>query len=135
MKTLLTASAAVAALILAAPAMAQDASAGGSGFTADLSHITTYGTLGYTHLSGDHIDLDGVQGRVGARFGRYLGVEGDATTGVDGDHAVIAGDASSIRLNDQYAAYAVGYLPLAPNADLFARVGYGHADFSGSMTA
>ena len=30
-----------------------------------------------------------------------------------------------MRVGDQYAGYAVGYLPISPNADLFARLGYG----------
>jgi hypothetical protein len=36
-------------------------------------------------------------------------------------------------MSDQYAAYAVGYLPVSPNADLLARIGYGNTDFHGSV--
>ncbi len=125
MKTMLIAAVGAAALA-AAPALAQDAGASGA---STLSPITGYGTLGFSHLTGNGVDLSGVQARLGARFGRYLGVEGDATGGFDGDNVTVAGDPASVRLRNEYAGYAVGYLPLAPNADLFARVGYGQSSF------
>ncbi len=121
MKSLLIASASLAAVFAAAPAFAQSSDMFGP--------ITGYGTLGYSNLSGDGADLNGIQGRLGARIGRYLGVEGDLTGGFDADHTTIAGDASKVRLSNEVAGYAVGYLPLAPNADLFARVGYGQSNF------
>ena len=39
------------------------------------------------------------------------------------------GGGANVRLNDEEAIYGVGYLPVSPNADLFARVGYGNQDF------
>ena len=122
MKSLLIASASLAAVLVAAPVMAQEAS--------QFAPITGYGTLGYSNLTGNGVDSSGVQGRLGARFGRYVGVEGDVTGGFDGNRTSIAGDAASVRLTNEYAGYAVGYLPLAPNADLFARVGYGQSNFN-----
>jgi opacity protein-like surface antigen len=128
MKSLLIASVgAAAALAASAPALAQD--------IGQLGPVTSYGSLGYSNLDGNHADLNGVEGRFGLRLGRYVGLEGDATGGFDGDHINVAGDPSSVRLRNEFAGYAVGYLPLAPNADLFARVGYGQSSFKVSNYA
>jgi opacity protein-like surface antigen len=119
MKTLLIAAAAAASLAATAPAMAQpDANPYGPQF---------YGTLGYSNYD-DHSDHSAVQGRVGARFGRYFGVEGELAGGVSTDTTHVYGERDHVKLNDQYAGYAVGYLPLRPNADPFAKVGYGASD-------
>lgn len=122
MKKMIIASVSLMAVLTAAPAFAQVATPVGP--------LTGYGTLGYSNLGGNGVNLSGIQGRLGARFGQYLGVEGDLTTSFNGAQTTIGGDASNIRLSNQYAAYAVGFLPVAPNADLFARVGYGHANFN-----
>ena len=91
-----------------------------------------YGTLGYSNLdtaSGPDVDLNAITGRVGARFGRYLGVEGEVTGGLGSDSYGYAGDSIKARLNDQYAGYVVGYLPITPQFELLARVGYGGQDY------
>ncbi|QUD88089.1 outer membrane beta-barrel protein [Phenylobacterium montanum] len=121
MKTLFLATVGAAAALVSAPALAQEA--------VSFAPVTTYGTLGYSNLSDNGVNLDALQARLGARFGHYLGVEGEASGGFDGDHVNLAGDAGSARLRNQFAGYAVGYIPLSPNADLFARVGYGQASF------
>jgi hypothetical protein len=121
MKTLFLAAVGAAAALVSAPALAQDA--------VSFAPVTTYGSLGYSNLSDNGVNLDALQARLGARFGRYVGVEGEATGGFDGDHVTIAGDPGSARLRNEFAGYAVGYVPLAPNADLFARVGYGQTSF------
>lgn len=120
MKSLvITAAAAAAALFAAAPVMAQTAP---STYGPQL-----YGNLGYSNYD-DHSDTSAVTGRLGARFGRYLGVEGEAGTGFATGDTHVYGDTAHVRLNGEYAAYAVGYLPVMPNADLFARIGYGATD-------
>ena len=91
-----------------------------------------YGSLGYTNLDtaeGPDVDLSAITGRVGARFGRYLGVEGEITGGVGDDHYGYGGDSIRAHLNDQYAGYAVGYLPITPQFELLARAGYGGNDY------
>ena len=121
MKIALIAAAATATLAVAAfaaPATAQDAAAP--------SGVTWYGNLGYSGVDSDHTDLSAVTGRVGARFGAHWGVEGEASFGVD--HAS-DGAGTNVRLNNQEAVYGVGYLPISPKIDLFARVGYGEQDF------
>ena len=94
---------------------------------------TYYGTLGYNDFSGQGADLGAITGRLGARLSPYLGAEGEVSVGVGADRFNSANGSLGAHLNDQYAGYAVGYLPLKPNLDLFARVGYGHTDLHTSF--
>jgi outer membrane immunogenic protein len=121
LKIALIAAAAASVLAVAAfsaPAMAQDA--------ASNTGVTWYGNLGYTGIDAAHTDLSAVDGRIGARFGAHFGVEGEAAFGVGHENA---GAGTNVRLNDEEAIYGVGYLPINPKVDLFARIGYGHQDF------
>ena len=82
MKALITAASALAlAALLPAAASAQ---------TAPTSGTTFYGTLGYADTDLDHVNLGAIQGRLGARFGQYFGVEGEP-----GEGAMISHLASS----------------------------------------
>jgi outer membrane immunogenic protein len=90
MKTLIAAAMLISATAIGAPAMAQQP--------------TGYATLGYTHLDNDNVGVGEVDARLGLRFGRYVGVEGEA-------------------------GQAVGFLPVSPRLDLLARVGYGTERF------
>ncbi|MCI3134946.1 hypothetical protein [Phenylobacterium aquaticum] len=56
----------------------------------DLSPVTGYGTLGYAASEANGVNLGALQGRVGARFGKYLGVEGEAAFGVNNDKTYVA---------------------------------------------
>jgi hypothetical protein len=106
-----------AALALGAPAMAQPDDSW-------MGPAKAYGTLGYSNFE-DHSNTSAVTGRLGVRAGRYLGVEGEGSVGVATGQTHAFGGTDHVRLNGEYAGYAVGYLPVAHNADLFARVGYG----------
>jgi outer membrane immunogenic protein len=124
MKSLPLTACALILAVSAAPAFAQQAN----------WYMPTglYGTLGYSNLdtaSGPDVNLSGVTGRLGARFGRYLGVEGEITGGIGEDHYGYGGDSIKAHLDDQYAGYAVGYLPITPQFELLARVGYGGQDY------
>lgn len=119
MKMLLTAAAVLALAPAAAFAQAAD--------SAPLGGTQFYGDLGYSQLS-DNADISAITGRLGARFAKYVGVEGEASTGVATDRTSVYGENDHVRLNSAYAAYAVGYLPVQPNADLFVRVGLGGSD-------
>ena len=132
MKRLIVAAAAAAALAGALPslALAQSANTG------------AYATLGYDNTHNiDGLDLGQIQGRLGWRFGNYLGVEGELAGGVKSDHKTTPGGTSvSERIQHQEAIYGVGFLPLNPNLDLLARVGYGNTSLktdvaSGSGTS
>ena len=91
-----------------------------------------YGALGYNYLhsSPDNysVDLGALTGRAGLRYQQYLGVEAEVSAGI-ADQTI---GAAKVSLDTQYAVYAVGYLPVAPRADLFARFGYGNAKLKAS---
>lgn len=92
-------------------------------------------SLGY-HKKDDS-GLEAIQGRVGARFHRYFGVEGEAALGIEPNTDVLPSVPPltiKTQLRHELAAYAVGYLPLSPNAELFARVGYGAGWFKRTLT-
>ncbi|WP_312165441.1 porin family protein [Phenylobacterium sp.] len=96
--------------------------------SAQSSGVTGYGSLGYSHHSMDDVDVGAIQGRLGARFNPYLGVEGELGFGVKKDDVGVAGVDAKVELQNSAAIYGVGFLPVAPNADLYARVGYGKSE-------
>ena len=84
-----------------------------------------------------HHDLEGadvgaIQGRLGARFGQYVGVEGEIGLGVLKDNLSVGGVDGEAKMNYSAAAYAVGFLPVGEKADLYVRGGYGTT--KGSVT-
>lgn len=98
----------------------------------DAGTPSIYGTLGYAGSNVEGVDLGAIQGRLGARFGKYLGVEGELAAGVKNDKTYVAGAPVKVDLQHQAAVYGVGFLPVAPNVDLFARVGYGNTKLKAS---
>ena len=85
-----------------------------------------YGNLGYTFVDGGNgANLGVATGRIGAKLGRYLGVEGEAGIGVDSDRTYFGSTPVNTKLKHSFAGYGVGYLPLTQQFDLFGRVGYG----------
>jgi outer membrane immunogenic protein len=123
MKTLIAAAtAAIACVSLPALANAQDTSS-----------PSTYGTLGYSQASEDGVDLGAIQGRLGARW-NHFGVEGELAGGVKSDDVNVGGTNVNVKLRHAEAIYGVGYLPVSPNFDLFARVGYGNTDIKASAS-
>lgn len=111
MRILLLSAAAVA--LMGTPALAQDARTG------------MYGSLGYSQLDGADGDLGAVTARLGTRLNRNLGFEGELSTGVKDDDISVGAIDGSLKLDYDAAAYAVGYLPLSDNFELFGRAGYG----------
>lgn len=105
MKNIVIATAAAALALAAAPAFAQTAPA------------NFYGTLGFSRVEDSGLELGAVSARAGARFADYFGVEAEAAFGVDGD--------TGVDIDRSFAAYAVGFVPVNPQFDLVARVGYG----------
>lgn len=91
---------------------------------------TITGSVGYANFSADDdgadLDLGAVQGRIGVGLHPNFRVEGEAAFGVNDDD--VAG--VDVELDHQFAGYAVGVLPLSPNAELFGRIGYGTTEFS-----
>jgi len=84
-----------------------------------------YGNAGYTFIDGQGVNLGAVGGKLGWRVNPYLGVEGEAAFGV-ADDTVNVGVPVKVQLDHAVAAYAVGFYPVNPKFDLFARVGYGN---------
>lgn len=103
--------AAVAAAALVAPVGAAQAQEG------------VYLGAGYTHYNGDEADVGAITARGGWRFHPNFGVEAEASFGVVED--------DNVELDNAYGVYAVGFLPVAPEVDLFGRVGYHNTEFSG----
>lgn len=141
MKLLFSAAAAVALLTAGAA-------------TAQTTPVQYYGTIGYTQASatleddgtfGEDIDLEvgAITGRVGGRFGQYLGVEGELAFGIKESEERITTTFQGIpvtadinyKLKNEAAVYGVGFLPLSPNADLFGRVGVGRLSSEFDVTA
>jgi outer membrane immunogenic protein len=123
---------ALALSALAAPAFAQNAT-GVSGSGAWYMPTGFYGNLAYSNLNSadsPHTDVNAVTGRFGARFGPYVGVEGEASTGFGSDTKTVGGDLTRTHLDNQYAGYLVGFLPITPKFDLLARVGYGGQQYN-----
>jgi hypothetical protein len=94
-----------------------------------------YGSLGYTQFGidqdGDDFGVDdselnfgAVTGRAGAKLNRYFGAEGELQIGVNDSEENLGGGVTvSAGLNYSASVFAVGYLPVAPNFDLLARLG------------
>jgi hypothetical protein len=123
MKNIIVAAAGAAALGLAAPAMAQGL---------QVQPVTAYGNLGYSFVDAGSANLGAIHGRLGARFGQYLGLEAEGALGVDSDKSDIAGTTVKSDLKHSVAAYAVGFFPVTPQFDLFGRVGYGNTKIKAS---
>jgi outer membrane immunogenic protein len=122
MKSMISAIAvAIAAAAVPTFAQAQDAPTG------------VYANVGYAHADIDPVKLGGIQGRLGYRANNWFGVEGELAFGVKGD-TVAATPTLNVKMELDYQAaiYGVGFLPIAENTDLLARVGYGKAKISGS---
>ena len=112
MRNILLATAAIS--MFAVPAMAQT-----------VQSPSYYGTLGYTQLDGSQGDLGAVTGRAGAKFTPNLGVEGEVSFGVRDEDITVAGVDGKLKHEYDAAIYGVATLPVSPNFDVFARVGYG----------
>jgi hypothetical protein len=118
--------AAAAAALGAAPAMAQSSDQSGPfGF---------YGDLGWGETTVQGMDLGSITGRLGGRYGKFLGLEGELSYGVMGDNRTFGAntaDARNVDVKRQLdgAVYGVGFLPVSPNMDLLARVGYGWSHY------
>lgn len=124
MNKIVLATALSALTLAAAPAFAQSAT----------SALTGYANLGYTHIDPNGVDLNTLGGRIGARYGSYFGVEGEASFGI-GDHSTdVAGFTGTDKLAHSVAGYAVGFYPVTPRFDLLARVGYGNTHFNQTVS-
>lgn len=123
-KIILLSAAAASFAFAAAPALAQSAGV--------LGPISGYGTLGYGERKhGDQ--LESVTGRLGLRFGRFVGIEGEGAFGVDDKKGTVGGLPYKSELKRSVGAYAVGYVPITDRLDVFGRVGLGNTKLKGTL--
>lgn len=108
-KLALTAAALLASVALGLPAVA---------------NAEWYAGAAYTHYDLDDAEVGGVTGRLGYNFHPNIGVEGEATFGVEDD--------DNAELDNAYGVYAVGRLPVGQSFDVFGRVGYQQLEVDGS---
>jgi len=127
-KSLVAFAALAAAAAIAAPASAQT-------LPSDLSPVTYTVGVGYTGASTSGADLGAITLRAGANFGKYFGVEGEGSFGVNDQRGSLSGVPYKLHLDDQYAGYGVVRYPVLPKANVFARLGYGHSDIKATATA
>ena len=126
MKSLVAAASAIVLAAVAAPAFAQ---------SSPLAPITPYVNLGYSYADSTlnnfaaNPGFSVIDGRLGAKIGRYLGAEGELGFGVN----TTSQGGVGYKVRNTYAGYAVGFLPIMPNADLFARIGYGHENLRATV--
>jgi hypothetical protein len=119
MKNSLIAAASGAAIAAALPAASQ------AQVFATTAKTGAYANLNLGIADGGSPDLGVIQGRLGYRFNNWLGVEGEAATGIKSDTDDFGGVDVNTKLKHEFAGYVVGFAPLSPNTDLLARVGYG----------
>lgn len=74
-----------------------------------------YAGAAYTNFDVEGEDLDAVTGRLGYRVNPNFAIEGEGTTGLDGDDT---------NLNYNAGIYGMAILPVMSNLDLHARLGY-----------
>lgn len=91
-----------------------------------------YGNAGYTFVDTQGVNLSALGGKLGYRFNPYVGVEGEAAFGVADDTANVLGVPVKLKLEDAVSGFAVGFWPVSPKLDLFARVGYGNVKIKAS---
>ncbi len=127
MKSLIALAAVAAVSAVAAPAFAQSA--------ADFAPVTYQASVGYTGISASGADLGAINLRGSAFFGKYLGLEGEGAFGVNDETASYNGVTAKLHLNSEYAGYGVVRYPVLANANLFARVGYGHSDIKATVSS
>src|SRR5690606_38690077 len=91
-----------------------------------------YGTIGGGFYFGDAgIDMPVANARLGVNIGQNFGVEAEAMTGLDDD----TGTGGSLEIDHLLAAYGRVRGQVAPNVELFARLGYYTMEASGTLGA
>ena len=114
MKKILSA-AAVAAALLAAPAMAQAAD--------------VYGSIGLGTVDSSPVRLGAVQVRGGLQLTPFIGVEIEAAKGISGDKVL----ATDIDMSSEAGVFLTARWNFAEKGALVGRIGYAQAKFEASI--
>jgi outer membrane immunogenic protein len=93
-----------------------------------------YAALGYGRVETEQADLGVVTGVAGWKLWPNLGVEAQASVGVEDEafDVSIGGSSGVIELKHDIAVYAVAFLPIGDHIELFARAGYGSTSIESS---
>jgi outer membrane immunogenic protein len=116
-------------LVAALAALMAAAGLAGTAQAQETGQTGLYANGGYTHFDAGDVTLGGVTGRAGYRFHPNFAVEGEATFGVKDDQV----GAATVELDHAVGVFGVGIIPVAPNFDVFGRVGYGQVEASASV--
>jgi len=120
MKKFLAAAAAVGLTAFAAPAFAQSLD----------------GSLAYTAVDADGLDLGALTARLSWVSSGIFGIEGEASFGVRDDTVSFTGPPAvmtDVELKHQVAIYGTAGVPVGESGRLFARVGYGTQKIEASI--
>lgn len=85
-----------------------------------------YGNLGINAIEFDAYSLGG---KIGYNFNEFFGVEGEASFGISDDET----DGIETGVDLAYGGYAIARYPVAPNLEVFGRVGYHATDVEQSF--
>lgn len=88
-----------------------------------------YWSVGYTHImvevdGADDANVGALQGKLGYRFHPNFALEGEAAVGVVDESYDVFGTEVDVGLDKEFGVFAVGFLPVSPDVNLFARAGY-----------
>ena len=106
--------ASIAAIAMAAPALAQGEVELGAA---------------YSNFDADGADLGALTARGTYFFNPHVGVEGEASFGIDDDDV----GAATVELDNSLAAFGVVQAPVTDRVDLFARAGYATNEYNVSV--
>lgn len=87
---------------------------------------------GYTYVDADSVNFDAVALRAGYDFTEFFGIEGEGNIGINGDTVAVGATNVDVDMDYALSGFVVGRLPVAENANLFARAGYTTASFDAS---
>jgi outer membrane immunogenic protein len=99
----------------------------------DYSGTTYYGDLGYANFTDSGANISEISGTLGVRVGQHWGGEFEISTGLNSSNATIVGQSGKLKVNEEGALYLVGFAPVSPNADLFAKIGFGGSNLNFSF--
>ncbi|WP_312821008.1 outer membrane beta-barrel protein [Brevundimonas sp.] len=85
---------------------------------------------GYAHVESTNAAYGALTARAAAKLHKNFGVEAEGSFGITEDIAQGIIFADDLKLKYDLAGYAVGYLPVTENFELFGRLGYGTTQVS-----
>jgi outer membrane immunogenic protein len=102
--------------------------AAGTAAEAQVAKPSISASLGYTKK--EDSELSAVQARMTGRFHRYFGAEIEGALGIEprtSEFPTVPHLAFKTQLRRELGVYGIGYLPVMPKAELFARIGYANS--------